>query len=279
MGRLVIENYRIASERIPQEFDGIKIAYLSDLHSESLGRENGELLSALHASAPDYVLLGGDFIVGKRNFSSETALKLCEALTEKYPVYMGMGNHEQKLMAYEETKDSSFPEYMEALRKLGVRILNNEAATLSRGAGEIRLYGLTMDYKYYSKKWKAVTMEPSYITENLGECDKEHFSILMAHTPKYFEAYTKWGADLVLSGHIHGGIMILQGLGGVIAPDYDLFPQYDYGYFTKKESQLVLSRGLGAHTIKLRPFNPPELSVLTLKRNGRGEGIQGSGMV
>lgn len=279
MGRLVIENYQIASERLPEEFDGVKIVYLSDLHSESLGRENEALLSAIDESVPDYVLFGGDLIVGKRDFSSEVALKLCQSLTEKYPVYMGMGNHEQKLMAYEETKDSSFPEYIEALEKMGVWILNNEAVTLRHGAGEVRLYGLTMEYKYYSKKWKAVTMESSYITENLGECDKERFSILLAHTPKYFEAYAKWGADLVLSGHVHGGIMILQGFGGVIAPDYDLFPEYDYGYFTNKESQMVLSRGLGAHTIKLRVFNPPELSILTLKKNRTGEGIQGSGLL
>lgn len=279
MGRLVIENYQIASERLPEEFDGVKIAYLSDLHSESLGRENEVLLSAIYESAPDYVLIGGDLIVGKRDFSSDVAVKLCQSLTEAYPVYMGMGNHEQKLMGYEETKDSSFPEYIEALGKLGVRILDNQTVIIRRGAGEVRLYGLTMDYKYYGKKWKGVTMESSYITENLGECDKERFSILLAHTPKYFEAYAKWGADLVISGHVHGGIMVLQGFGGVIAPDYDLFPEYDYGYFADKKSQMVLSRGLGAHTIKLRIFNPPELSILTLKKNRPGEGIRGSGLL
>lgn len=269
MKKLVIETYPIVSAKIPEEFDGVKIAFLSDLHSESLGRENESLLSAIQTAAPDYILLGGDLIVGKRNFSSETAIKLCRKLAESYPVYMGMGNHEQKLARYSETKDSSFPEYIQTLKNLGISILDNQSLLLHRGAGEIRLYGLTMDFMYYGKIWKSITMEPSYIIQKLGSCDREHFSILLAHTPKYFSAYARWGADLVLSGHIHGGIIRLPGLGGVIAPDYQLFPLYDSGCFTEEKSQLIVSRGLGSHTIKLRICNPPELSVLTLKREGK----------
>lgn len=265
MGKLVTENYRIASAKLPEEFDGVKIAYLSDLHSVSLGKGNEELLAGLEKERPDYVFLGGDMIVGKRDFHPQVALELCQKISEKYTVYMGMGNHEQKLMAYEETKDDLLPAYLENLRQMGITILDNESTRIRRKAGEIRLYGLTMDYKYYGKFWKRVEMEPSYLTELLGE-KEEVFSILLAHTPKYFKAYASWGADLVLSGHIHGGIMILPVLGGVIAPDYTLFPKYDFGYFKEGNSQMVLSRGLGAHTIPLRIFNKPELSIITLKR-------------
>ena len=266
MGKPVIEKYQITSKVLPKEFDGVKIAYLSDLHSVSFGEGNKQLLELLQKAQPDYVFLGGDLIVGRREFPSEVALMLCQELAKAYPVYMGMGNHEQKLMCYEETKDTLFPVYIEKIKQMGIKVLDNEAVQIKRGAGAIRLYGLTMDYKYYGKIWDSVTMEAAYISELLGSCRKEEFSVLLAHIPKYFEAYSAWGADLVLSGHVHGGIMRLPWIGGVIAPDYRLFPKYDAGHFTLGDSQMVLSRGLGAHTIKLRVFNPPEVSVIVLKK-------------
>ena len=91
------------------------------------------------------------------------------------------------------------------------------------------------------------------------------FQLLLAHNPEYLTAYAGWGANLVLSGHIHGGIMILPFLGGVIAPSYELFPKFDFGKFTEKNCEMVLSRGLGTHTINIRIFNKPEISVITLK--------------
>lgn len=266
MGKLRTEAYQMASKKLPEAFDGVRIAYLTDLHSITFGRDNKELLLEIKAAKPDYIFLGGDMIVGSRDFNPEVSLHLSRSLAADYPVYMGMGNHEQKLMTYEETRDSSYPAYMEELKRLDITVLDNESILLKRQADHIRLYGLTMDYVYYGKVWKRVKMNPSYIKKQLGEASSDEFSILLAHSPKYFKAYAAWGADLVLSGHVHGGIMILPGLGGVIAPDYALFPKYDSGCFKEKNSQMVLSRGLGSHTIHLRIFNPPELSVVTLKK-------------
>lgn len=267
MGRLVTEYYRIASKKLPGEFDGVKIAYLSDLHNVSFGKGNERLLKQIEKEAPDYVFLGGDMIVGSREFEPEIVLNLCEGLSKNYPVYMAFGNHEQKLMAFEETKDIAFPAYIRELKQLGICILDNESVGIRRGAGEIRLYGLTVDYKYFGKWWKRVTMRPDYVTELLGTCPEDAFSVLLAHSPKYFKAYAGWGASLVLSGHVHGGIIRLPWLGGVIAPDLALFPKYDAGYFKEPKSQLILSRGLGSHTINLRIGNPPELSMIVLKKS------------
>lgn len=264
MGKLVTEHYWIDSRKLPREFDGVKIAYLSDLHNASFGKENKRLLRLLQQERPDYVFLGGDMLVGKKEFEAEVPLALCRQLCRRYPVYMGLGNHEQRLLEHEETRGSFRAAYIEEIRKLGVRILDNESVRLQRGSGTIRLYGLTMAYAYYGKKWKSIKMEASYLGGLLGECEQEEFSILLAHSPKYFKAYARWGADLVLSGHHHGGVVVLPGLGGVIAPDYALFPKYDFGYFQEGNSQMVLSRGLGSHTIKLRILNAPELSIITL---------------
>ena len=112
-------------------------------------------------------------------------------------------------------------------------------------------------------------MEKEYLEETLGPASKEKYQILLAHNPDYFENYAQWGADLVLSGHVHGGIMRLPLLGGVISPTLLLFPKYDGGLFKKGSSAMILSRGLGTHTLPIRIFNPGELILFTIspKRN------------
>ena len=109
-------------------------------------------------------------------------------------------------------------------------------------------------------------METKEMEEHLGTADRRHFQILMAHNPDYFEDYVNWGADLVLSGHVHGGIMRLPVLGGVISPSYQIFPKYDAGIFSSGTGKMIISTGLGCHSIKIRLFNPPEIDVITLKR-------------
>ena len=101
--------------------------------------------------------------------------------------------------------------------------------------------------------------------KTLPEPDRSKCNILIAHNPDYFEEYAKWGADLVLSGHVHGGIMRLPFLGGVIAPSYKLFPKYDGGVFHIGKSTMLLGRGMGSHTIPFRFFNPGELYEVTLR--------------
>ena len=108
-------------------------------------------------------------------------------------------------------------------------------------------------------------MAEDYLNTTIGKTRRGRCNILIAHNPDYFEEYSDWGADLVLSGHIHGGIMRLPVLGGVIAPSYRLFPKYDGGIFKEKNSTMLLSRGIGSHTIPLRFFNPAELHAVTIK--------------
>ena len=72
----------------------------------------------------------------------------------------------------------------------------------------------------------------------------------------------KYEYDIILSGHIHGGIMRLPYLGGVISPQIRLFPKYSGGLYTINKAKMILSRGLGTHTIRFRFFNPPELVVV-----------------
>ena len=119
--------------------------------------------------------------------------------------------------------------------------------------------------KEYYQKMKQGRMTVSYLESLIGRPEKGAYNILIAHNPDYFPVYAGWGADLVLSGHVHGGIMRLPVLGGVISPSLRLFPKYDGGCFREGESTMILGRGLGSHTVPIRIFNPGELIVVSLE--------------
>ena len=107
-------------------------------------------------------------------------------------------------------------------------------------------------------------MEPGHISRLLGDSDRDAFQVLIAHNPQYFPEYSDWGADLTVAGHVHGGIIRLSVLGGVISPAIALFPRYDGGLFERKGKYMVLSRGLGTHSIHVRMFNPGEVCVIKI---------------
>ena len=152
-------------------------------------------------------------------------------------------------------------DYCQRLEKLGVRMMKNETMEFT---DNILITGLDMDKRFY-KRFHKNPMEETYLTNTLGEKKRNKFQILLAHNPDYFEEYSKWGADLVLSGHIHGGMVRIPFLGGVVSPAFRLFPPYDGGKFFLNDSCMILSRGLGLHTIPIRIFNPGELVVVELK--------------
>ena len=148
------------------------------------------------------------------------------------------------------------------LRRAGVVLLENESALLPETG--IRIFGVEIDMDYYKKLRKSV-MKVSYLNSLLGRPCADEYNILLAHNPDYFQAYAGWGADLVLSGHVHGGIMRLPVLGGVLSPALRLFPRYDGGLYEEGKSKMVLGRGLGTHTLPIRVFNPGELIVVRLE--------------
>ena len=108
------------------------------------------------------------------------------------------------------------------------------------------------------------SMPSDYIEKKAGKADPDHFQILLAHSPLYFDACAKWGADLTLSGHFHGGTIRLPGLGGVMTPQYQFFLPWCAGIFEKQGHYMAVSRGLGTHSINIRLNNRPQLLVIRI---------------
>ncbi len=256
--RFVIRTYRCKTEKLKK---GVKILLLSDLHNKFFGKGNKRLLKAILKLNPDMILVAGDMYTSAKDGDIKTAWELICELAHNYPVYYGNGNHEHKTRLFPEQFGTMYQEFAEKIDRAGVRHLVNEKVSLPDYNMDI--YGLEIDRKYY-QKFKNVQMEKDYLEQLLGKRDESRFSLLIAHNPDYFETYAAWGADLVVSGHVHGGLMRLPVLGGVLSPAIRLFPRYDGGEFKEGNSTMILSRGLGTHTLPLRIFNPGELVVIEL---------------
>lgn len=256
--RFVTVHYEVESEKLAK---GYTFALLSDLHNKSFGKDNAKLLRAIHKLAPDGILIAGDMMTAQKGEKFQIALKLMEQLAKDYPIYYGMGNHEYRAGLYPEQYGTMYEDYIQGLRDCGIEPLINENVNLP--SANIEICGLQMDRCFY-QRFRKHPMGQEYLPETIGYPKKDKFQILIAHNPDYFDEYAFWGADLVVSGHVHGGLMRLPYLGGVVSPKLTLFPKYDGGRFKQGTSQMILSRGLGTHTLPIRIFNPGELVMIHL---------------
>ena len=254
-----VTRYRVASPKLTGEKTWV---FLSDLHNQVYGENNCKLINAVKNESPDLILIGGDMLVGKNGHSYEPALACVKELVKIAPIYYANGNHEERMKLKPEKYDQSYALYREKLLEFGVRLLENESTVLSDDS-KVRLTGLEIPLECYTHL-KRREMPGGAIKERIGNRDPEAFQVLLAHNPSYMKEYLAWGADLILSGHLHGGMVRIPGIGGVIGPDFVLFPKYSGEMRRVGDQTVIVSKGLGTHTIHIRLFNPAEVVVLSL---------------
>lgn len=259
--RFTVTEYTVRDARFAVNEKPVRVAVVADLHNHEYGPENEKLLRAIADAKPEAVLIAGDLTVAAPKKPIAPALGFVQKLAQRWPVYYGVGNHEYRMRLYPETYGTAYAEYEAGLRQAGVDMLHNERRTLMLGKVEADVYGLEMERCYY-RRLRKIRMDRQYLEETLPEKRDGVYRILLAHSPDYFDAYAAWGADIVLSGHVHGGLVRLFGR-GLISPSRGLFPKYGGGLYQKEGTRMYVSRGLGAHTLPLRLFNVPELLVLT----------------
>ncbi len=256
---LVRTDVLVCSNGIPEAFDAYKIVQISDLHDAQIGENNEKLIAMTAETEPDCIVLTGDFVDSSR-FHPELSLSVAESLVKIAPVYYVSGNHEAIL------PDEDYQALTDGLRALGVCVLEDESAELTRDGQSIRLIGLT-DIGFHpgtleEKKDALRTALSALLPE-------DEFSVTLAHRPELMDVYTECGAPLVLSGHAHGGQIRLPGIGGLIAPGQGLFPKYTEGKYEENGTTLVVSRGIGNSVLPLRVNDRPQIVVVQLARNYR----------
>ncbi|MCR5420255.1 MAG: metallophosphoesterase [Lachnospiraceae bacterium] len=258
-----VVRYTFINEKLKKS--SYRFVMISDMHNCVHGHDNKEVLDAIDEVKPDAVFLAGDMITSSMEpkFEEDNVLKFLSAVSLKYPVYYGIGNHEEKLRRCPESFPGVYDHYCKELNKLGLRLLINEKVSIE-DAG-IDVYGLDLEHEYY-RKLKTKWIPNDYLEKKLGKNDRNRVSILLAHNPEQFDKYALWKPDYVLSGHVHGGIVNIPPFGGVISPQLKLFPKYDAGLFYKDDSVMILSRGLGTHSIPVRVLNKAELIVVDIHK-------------
>lgn len=259
--RLYIDNnaiqtteMEITSDKIPESFDGYKILQISDFHSRKFDDGNFKLIREIDKVEPDIIVLTGDMVTGNET-DFTTFFNLVEELAKRYKMYFVPGNHEVVLSA------ASKQEFLDCFEKNNITFLDNNSVEIVKEGESVNLYGLWYEKKYYTSQ--ELTSED--IFNRIGESNSERYNILLAHQPKYFPLYQTWGADLILSGHIHGGMVRLPILGPLFSPDGELFPKYAEGQYVLENSTLIVSRGVGIGSRGFRVLNRPELVLITLK--------------
>lgn len=259
----VVTRYRVNLPLYTETGESVKIAFLSDLHGRSYGKDNRDLIAAIAKERPDYILVGGDMLTRSEEETDQTVIRLLEELVKLCPVYMANGNHEQKMRLDPLKYGERYEDYRKAAEALGVHMLVNTTKHCDMKGIPVAISGLEVPLGCYAH-FRTRKLTNTDITERIGSCGKKNYQILLAHSPVYFETYAKWGADLTLSGHLHGGIICIPGYGGLITPQARLFPKYAGGIYQKDDKVNVVSRGLGTHTVNIRLFNPAEVIMLTL---------------
>ena len=252
---LDLNTYTVTSSRLPESFDGYRIAHVSDLHNAEMGEDNEKLLAMLREADPDMIAITGD-LIDSRNTNVEIALQFAQEAMKIAPCYYVSGNHEARVNEYEELKTG--------LISAGVIILEDAQTEISIEGETITLIGINdpsfqTDYLFGD----AETVMSSKLSEL--HTDGDGFTILLSHRPELFDTYTDHNIDLVLSGHAHGGQFRLPFIGGVVAPNQGLFPEYDAGIYTDGNTNMLVSRGVGNSILPFRINNRPEVILIELQ--------------
>ena len=251
---LTVSNFTVTSSKISEPF---RIVLVSDLHNHEFGSSNAKLVERIQEQSPDLVIIDGDMINGDSE-NDNVAVEVVSALSETAPVYYSLGNHEYDYI------DAGHEELTEDLEEAGAVVLNYQSLDAEVNGNPIRLGGL---YEYGFESGMQSEEENERAVSYLEEyTDTDRYLIMCAHRPESFYPWDyadTWGIDLVLSGHLHGGQVIIPGLGGLYNSLDGFFAEYDYGQYKLGGSDMIITRGLGSNPKILPRFNnPPEIAVV-----------------
>lgn len=237
---------------LPGGFDGCRIVVLGDLHSTFFGPDNQRLFEAVRKEKPEYIFLVGDLVDAFREIPQGYISDTAAGLAAIAPTYYVTGNHEWAA--------GDVPELKDELEAQGVTVLSNRFVTLERNGDAIVLAGIDDPNGYADQK------SPETVAAEVREAYGDPFWILLAHRNNLFpERYSLLEADLVVSGHGHGGLVRLPFTDGLVSTERTLFPSYTAGLYEENGSMLFVTRGLGNSGRTVRLFNRPEVAVVTLK--------------
>ena len=232
------QNYHIVVTEYEYEagFD-YRVVQISDFHNQLFGFNQGAILKKIKEQKPDIIVVTGDAVDSTHTCYQFTE-DFFEGAVEIAPVYYITGNHEVRMHG------ERYDEYINNIQNLGVHFIDGQKVELEN----IQLIG-TLDNN--------MDNVPKFDTGN-------KLKMLLAHEPNDYEKYEESGADIVLTGHVHGGQIIIPGKGGLFSPDFGFFPELYEGEHQFGNTTMIISRGLGNSVAPVRINNYPEIVVLDI---------------
>lgn len=243
---------KIENENIPAEFDGFKIAHVSDLHNHPWGEK---LIEKINIENPDMIGITGD-LVDSRKPDFEIALQFVEEVNKIAPIYYATGNHEARLQEYNHFKKQ--------LEKAHVNMMDDQSAFIEKGTNKIQIIGV-QDPDFVEPR-NVGGIQSEIVRGKMNELlNSNYFTVMLSHRPEHFEQYVNADAGLVMTGHAHGGQVRIPFVGGLVAPHQGILPKYTAGVYKEQNTSMVVSRGLGNSIIPVRINNMPELVIIKLQ--------------
>lgn len=239
---LSLERVEITLPRLPKKLDGLKIIHLSDIHHSPFTnlQHIERAVKIANRLKPDMFILTGDYVSHENKYIAPVA-KTLGSLTSKYGTYACLGNHDH-------WTDPAL--VVRKFQDAGIRMLVNEGFRFEARGASFWLGGV--DDHMVGKTDLATTLKGSFPDE---------MKLLLAHNPIIFRQATRFGVDLTLSGHTHGGQIKVRD------PEKRLLPKrkLSSGLHRRKDSQIYITRGIGTVVLPIRYQCPPEISFLELR--------------
>jgi len=254
--RLVTTEHVLIYDGLPGEFDGFRVVLLADLHGAEHGSNNERLVGRIEEANPDIIAIAGDLIDRYQPGNTverqiEIAQILVQQLVRIAPVYYVTGNHEW---------DSGMVRpLLDMLEESGVNVLRNQYRPITIGNKTMIVAGVD------DPNGPADMIKPDVFVERILQSENPDFLIVLSHRNYNLRLYSDIGVDLVLSGHAHGGMVRLPFTDGLIGPQHELFPTYTSGVYTRGNTNMVVSRGLGNQLGWTRFLNNPQVVVVEIK--------------
>jgi len=241
--RLVRVEQEVAVSGLPPAVDGLRVGLITDIHHSASvpASDVVRAVTLVQGGNPDLIVLGGDYVTyGNRGFVEPVAELLAPLAGAKYGSFAVLGNHD-------DDKDMAA-----ALVRRGFTVLKDQRTRVTINGELIDLAGV----RYWTRRMSDV----AHVLKGTGAT-----TILLAHDPRRLTEASELDVQLVLSGHTHGGQVVLPGVGAIAAKKFPVLA----GTATRENTSLFVSRGVGTVYLPVRINCPPEVAILTLRSKSR----------
>jgi hypothetical protein len=230
--------------RLPQQSDGLRVLHISDAHLHPRGDSRAAIIALAEAAKPDLVAVTGDLASGWRGLP--LARSLLNELASRWPTYVVPGNSDHWA--------DRFDRHIGRWGETGVVVLINRGQPLHDAGPGFWVAGVDDPHRYRDDSARALAQAPP-----------EAFKLLLAHSPDVVQREAALGADLILSGHTHGGQVRLPRIGALVTRSR-LGRAWGRGVFRHNGTVVVVTTGIGATRLGVRFWCPPEMNLWVLRR-------------